>query len=115
MAFGVLLVLEMTTLLRKGDKVREDHATKADVIERNDGVGLDVFGMVIIQSSLDEILGVACRHHRLHVLRHVFHLHSPDLVEKAPHRHFQISIIRPNPNCRSRKPTLFLLAFIAYR
>lgn len=47
--FGMLLMLKVTSLLRKGDEVREDHATKADMIERCDRVGQDVFGMVIIQ------------------------------------------------------------------
>lgn len=90
MLFGMLLVFEVTSLLRKSDEVREDHAAKADMVERYDRIGLNVFGMIIIQWSLDKILGVARCYHGLDMRRHVLHFHPPDLVEKFPHRHFQI-------------------------
>lgn len=48
MLFGMLLVFEVTALLRKSDEVREDHAAKADMVERYDRIGLNVFGMIII-------------------------------------------------------------------
>ena len=50
---GVLLMLEVATLLGESDEVGEDHATKADVIERIDGIGLDVLGVVAVQTPLD--------------------------------------------------------------
>lgn len=102
--FGMLLMLKVTSLLRKGDEVREDHATKADMIERCDRVGQDVFGMVIIQWSLNKISRVARCHHRLHMRRHVFHFHSLDLAEKLPHRHFQIEREREKDRSNLRNP-----------
>lgn len=90
MLFGMLLVFEMTALLRKSNEVREDHTTKADMVERYDRIGLNVFGMIIIQCSLDKILGVARCYHGFHMRRHVLHFHALDLAEESPHRHFQI-------------------------
>lgn len=90
MLFGMLLVFEMTALLRKSNEVREDHAAKADMVERYDRIGLNVFGMIIIQCSLDKILGVARCYHGFHMRRHVLHFHPLDLAEESPHRHFQI-------------------------
>ena len=64
---GVLLMLEVATFLGESDEVGEDHATKADVIERIDGIGLDVLGVVVVQTPLDRILHVIQAEHWLHV------------------------------------------------
>lgn len=88
MLFGMLLVFEMTALLRESNEVREYHTAKADMVERYDRIGLNVFGMIIIQCSLDKILGVARCYHGLHMRRHVLHFHPLDLAEESPHRHF---------------------------
>lgn len=49
---GMLLVLEMATLVRESDEVRESHASEADVEERLDGACLDVFVVVVIETFL---------------------------------------------------------------
>lgn len=55
----MLLMFKVTALLWKGDEVREDHAAEAKMIERLDGVSLNVFDMVIIQRSLCRCFQVA--------------------------------------------------------
>ena len=85
---GVLLVLEMATFLGKSDKVGEDHATKADMVERVNRAGLDVLGMVVVQTSLHRLLRVVDREHRLHVFGQFLHLHALDFVVDVPPRHF---------------------------
>ena len=88
MLLGVLLVGKMATLLGKGDKVREDHTAEADMVERLNGVGLDVLGVVAVETLSNGVLDVAHRKHRLHLVRNLLDLHPPQLVEEVPHRHF---------------------------
>ena len=57
---GMLLVLEVATLVGESDEVREGHASEADMEERLDGAGLDVLVVVVIETFL---------HIRLHGLR----------------------------------------------
>ncbi|KAK0570990.1 hypothetical protein LWI29_009524 [Acer saccharum] len=80
----------MAALLRESDEVREDHATEADVIERIDGACLDVFGVVVVETTLDRFLHVVKRKHRLHVLGQFRYFHSLDLVVHLPQCHSQI-------------------------
>ena len=47
---GMLLVLEMATLVGESDEVREGHASEADVKERIDGACLDVLVVVVIET-----------------------------------------------------------------
>lgn len=49
---GMLLVLEMATLIGESDEVREGHAIEADMKERIDGAGLDVFVVVVVETFL---------------------------------------------------------------
>lgn len=88
MLLGVLLVLEMATFLGKSDKVGEDHPTEADMVERIDRAGLDVLGIVVVQTSLHRLLHVVDRQHRLHVVGQFLHFHPLDLVVEIPPRHF---------------------------
>lgn len=83
----VLLVLEMSALFGESHEVREDHATITDMEQRLNRAGLDVLGMVIVQSSLDRFLDVIDREHRLQVVRELLHLHPLDLVVELPHCH----------------------------
>lgn len=87
MALGMLLMLEMAALLGESDEVGEKHAAEADVIERLDGVSLDVLCVVVIQSPLHRTLDVIHGHHRLQVFRHFLHFHPLNLVVESPHRH----------------------------
>lgn len=98
MFLGVLLMLEVATLLRESNEVGEDHATKADVIERIDRTGLDVLGVVVVQTLLDRVLRKVDAQHRLHVLWHLAHLQPSDLAVKLPHRHFRHSDLTVNHN-----------------
>lgn len=92
---GMLLMLEMTALLGKSDKVGESHAAKTDVIERVDGVGLNVLGVVVIQAPLERILEVTDGQHRLQVCRHLLHFHALYLVVEVPHRHLRGDLLKP--------------------
>ncbi|KAL0441263.1 UNVERIFIED_CONTAM: hypothetical protein Sradi_0065200 [Sesamum radiatum] len=85
----LLLMLEVSALLWQGNEVGEDHPTKADVIKRVNGAGLDVLGMVIIQTTLDAVLEVIDGEHGLKVGRQFLHLHALYLVVEGPHRHFR--------------------------
>lgn len=87
MLLGVLLVLEVATLLRKSDEVGKDHAPEADMEERIDGAGLDVLGVVIVQASLHRLLRVVDGQHRLHIAGQFLHLQPLDLVVESPQRH----------------------------
>lgn len=49
---SMLLMLKMATLIRESDKVRESHAVEADMKDRINGAGLNVFFVVVIESSL---------------------------------------------------------------
>lgn len=53
---SMLLVLEMATLVGESDKVGESHTIKADMKERIDGAGLDVFVVVVIETFLHRVL-----------------------------------------------------------
>ena len=56
---GVLLVGKMAALLRESNEVREDHTAKADMVERLNGVGHDVLGMVVVDTLSNSVLDVA--------------------------------------------------------
>lgn len=105
--FGVLLVFKVATLFGKGDEVGESHASEADVVDGINGAGLDVLGMVIIQSPLHSTLRVTHGEHRLEVSPHLFHSHALDLVVKVSHRH----ILPPMILLRSETLTLELKIF----
>lgn len=85
---GVLLVLEVATLLGKSDEIGEDHPTNADVIERVDRTGLDVLSVVVVETPLDGVPEVVHREIGLQLRRHFLHLQSFDLFVRVPHRHF---------------------------
>lgn len=89
---AVLLMLEMAALLGESDEVGEKHAAEADVIERLNGVSVDVLGVVVIQSPLHRTLDVIDGHHRLQKRRHFLQFHPLYLVVESPHRHS-----RPDP------------------
>lgn len=84
---GVLLVLEVATLLGKSDEVREDHAAEAHMEKRIDRVGLDVLGVVVVQALLHCLLHVIEGQHRLYVAGQFRHLQPLDLVVESL-RHF---------------------------
>lgn len=58
---AMLFVLEVASLFWEGNEVGENHASKADMEQRVNGTGFDVFSMVIIQSLFDSILRVIDR------------------------------------------------------
>lgn len=93
----VLLMLEVATLLGESDEVREDHAAKADVVERIDRAGLDVLGVVVVQPLLDRVLHKVNGEHRLHVAWHLAHLQPPDLAVELPQRHIRQSDVPVKP------------------
>ena len=85
---GVLLgVLEVAALVGESNEVGEDHAAVADMEDGIGGAGFNVLGMVIIEASLNRLLDVVQRQHRLHVLRNLAHPLPLDLVVESPHRH----------------------------
>ena len=53
MFLGVLQMLEVTAFLGESDEVGEDHASDANMINGFKGAGLDVLGVVVVQSSLN--------------------------------------------------------------
>lgn len=71
----------------EGDEVGEDHASKANMIERLDGVGFYVLGAIVIQSSLNSLLDVVDGQHWLHMLGQILHPHTFDLMVEVSHRH----------------------------
>lgn len=87
MLLGMLLVFKVSTLFGKRDEVGEGHPTKADMVERINGAGLNVLGMVIIQASADSFLQVIDGEHWFEMRRQIFHFQTFDLVVEILHRH----------------------------
>lgn len=56
MFLGMLQVLKVTEFVGKPDEVGEDHASKAHMIDRTNGAGLDVLGAIVVQTSLNNLL-----------------------------------------------------------
>lgn len=85
----LLLVSEVAALLREGDEVGKGHPAEADVIDRISGIGLDVFGVVIVDPTLAGVLHVADGEVGFEVSRQFLHLQRLDLVVECPQRHFR--------------------------
>ena len=85
---GMLLVLEVATLVRESDEVREGHASEADMEERLDGAGLDVLVVVVIETFLHIRLHGLRRKRRFEIGGKLLHLLPLDLAVYSPHRHF---------------------------
>ncbi|KAK4257733.1 hypothetical protein QN277_007286 [Acacia crassicarpa] len=84
---GVFEVLKVTAFMGEVNEVGEDHASKANMIEWLDGIGLNVLSAIVIQSSLNSLLDVVNGQHWLYMLGQILHPHTPDLIEEVSHRH----------------------------
>lgn len=58
------------------------------MVQRFNGAGLYVLGLIVVQSSLNSLLDVVDGHHRLQMAGQLLHLQTLDLVVEVPHRHF---------------------------
>ena len=87
MLLGMLLVHKVAAFLRECNQVGEGHSTKADMVGRINGVGLNVLRMVVVQPSLKFILQIVGGNHWLHMVGHHLHLLPLDLAVEFPHCH----------------------------
>lgn len=87
----LLLMCEVAALLRQVNEVGEDHPTEADVVERGNGIGFDVFVVIIIEATLDGVLHITDGEVWLQVGGQFRHLHSLDPVVEIPQSHSRFS------------------------
>lgn len=85
----VLLVLEVTALLGQGKEVGQGHSSETHVIKRIDGTGLDIFRVVIVESTLHRVTDITDGENGLQTSRQLLHLQPLDLVVETPQRHFR--------------------------
>ena len=90
MFFGVLLMFKVASFLRKRNEVRKDHTTKADMKERINWTSLNVLGMVIVETSLHNLLGSINGEHRFHIGRQLLNFQALDFGEELLHCHLWI-------------------------